>query len=304
MSTTVSQIGGPIADAGPAPAAGPPGHRGRGVRRPELLLLLPALMVVGGLLFYPIAEIVSRSFEAGLADYKWALENESNRRVFATTLKTSAFVTVASVVVAYPYAYVLTISGRAMRTMLLVAVLVPFWTSLMIRSFSWVIIFQQNGVLNNILAKFGIEADGLLGTTPAVLVGMTHVLMPFAVLPIYAVMVRIDRRLLPAAQSLGATPIVAFVKVFLPLSLRGVASGALLVYVLAMGFFVTPALLGSPSNTMASVLIQTRIGGLLDFGKGGALAGVLLMMTIVVLLAGALVMKLLGGQPTRGGSRG
>ena len=304
MSQSVSQLGEPVAGTTPAPATGPPGPRDPGIRRPELLLLVPALAVVGGLLFYPIAEIVSRSFEAGLADYKWALSNDSNRHVFATTLKTSAFVTIASVLVAYPYAYALTISGRAMKTILLVAVLVPFWTSLMIRSFSWVIIFQQNGALNDLLAKVGIEADGLLGTTPAVLVGMTHVLMPFAVLPIYAVMVRIDRRLLPAAQSLGATPISAFVKVFLPLSLRGVASGALLVYVLAMGFFITPALLGSPSNTMASVLIQTRIGGLLDFAKGGALAGVLLLMTVVVLLAGALVMKLLGGQPTRRGSRG
>jgi putative spermidine/putrescine transport system permease protein len=191
-----------------------------------------------------------------------------------------------------------------MKTLLLIAVLVPFWTSLMIRSFSWVIIFQQNGVLNNALAKVGIHTDGLLGTTTAVVVGMTQVLMPFAVLPIYAVMARIDRRLLIAAQSLGATPTSAFVRVFLPLSLRGVASGALLVFVLAIGFFITPALLGSPANTMASVLIQTRIGGLLDFAKGGALAGVLLVMTIAVLLIGALLMRLVGGRPTSGGSRG
>jgi putative spermidine/putrescine transport system permease protein len=265
---------------------------------------VPALALVAGLLFYPIAEIVSRSFDAGLADYKWALGSSSNRQVFETTLKTAGLVTVTSVLVAYPYAYALTISGRLMKTALLIAVLVPFWTSLMIRSFSWVIIFQQNGVLNGALAKAGIEADGLLGKTPAVLVGMTHVLMPFAVLPIYAVMVRIDRRLLLAAQSLGASPTAAFLRVFLPLSMRGVASGALLVFVLAMGFFVTPALLGSPANTMASVLIQTRIGGLLDFAKGGALAGVLLLMTIAVLLVGAFLMKLLGGRPTSGGSRG
>jgi putative spermidine/putrescine transport system permease protein len=117
-------------------------------------------------------------------------------------------------------------------------------------------------------------------------------------------MVRIDRRLVPAAQSLGASPVAAFLRVYLPLSLRGVASGALLVFVLAMGFFITPALLGSPSNTMASVLIQTRIGGLLDFSKGGALAGVLLLMTAGVLVIGALAMRLLGGRPTSGGSRG
>jgi putative spermidine/putrescine transport system permease protein len=274
------------------------------MRRLEFLLLLPALALVGGLLFYPIAELVSRSFEAGLADYKWAMGNGSNRHVFGTTIKTAALVTLTSVLVAYPYAYALTIAGRALKTALLIAVLVPFWTSLMIRSFSWVIIFQQNGVLNQLLRKLGIHVDGLLGTTPAVLVGMTHVLMPFAVLPIYAVMVRIDRRLLPAAQSLGASPVAAFIRVYLPLSLRGVASGALLVFVLAMGFFITPALLGSPSNTMASVLIQTRIGKLLDFGKGGALAGVLLLLTIAVLLLGALGTRFLGGRPTQGGSRG
>ncbi len=269
-----------------------------------MLLVLPALALVVGLLFYPIAEIIHRSFGAGLADYRWVLGRSQNLQVFETTLKTAGIVTITSILTAYPYAYALTISGRFMKTVLLVAVLVPFWTSLMIRSFSWVIIFQQNGVLNSGLAKIGIHVDGLLGTSTAVVVGMTQVLMPFAVLPIYAVMSRIDRRLLPAAQSLGARPLSAFVRVFLPLSMRGVASGALLVFVLAIGFFITPALLGSPSNTMASVLIQTRIGSLLDFGKGGALAGVLLMMTVFVLAAGALLMKLFGGRPTSGGSRG
>jgi putative spermidine/putrescine transport system permease protein len=305
MSQTVNHLAPPGVVALPAaPAADAPGDRRSRARRPELLLLVPALVLVGALLFYPIAEVLGKSFTAGLSDYRWALASGPNRTVFENTLKISAFVTVASVLVAYPYAYVLTICGRALKTALLIAVLVPFWTSLMIRSFSWVIIFQQNGVINELLAKLGIHANGLLGSTAAVLVGMTHVLMPFAVLPIYAVMVRIDRRLLSAARSLGARPVSAFLRVYLPLSLRGVAAGGLLVFVLAMGFFITPALLGSPSNTMASVLIKTRIGGLLDFAKGGALAGVLLFLTLAVLLLGALAMRFLGGRPTSGGSRG
>jgi putative spermidine/putrescine transport system permease protein len=286
--------------------AQPPPARSKGRSRTplSLLLLLPAFALVVGLLFYPIADIVGRSLEGGLGNYRWVVGNSGNRMVFATTLETAALVTLCSVLVAYPYAYALTIAGRLAKTFLLIAVLVPFWTSLMIRSFSWVVIFQQNGVLNGLLAHLGLHPDGLLGSTPAVLIGMTHVLMPFAVLPLYAVMVRIDRRLVLAAQSLGANPVAAFVKVFLPLSLRGVASGALLVFVLAMGFFITPALLGSPSNTMASVLIQSRIGHLLDFSKGGALAGVLLLLTLAVLLLGALLMTLVGGRPTQGGSRG
>jgi putative spermidine/putrescine transport system permease protein len=208
---------------------------------------------------------------------------------------------VLSVIVAYPYAYVLSIAGPVLRTVLLIAVMIPVTTSLMIRSFSWVVIFQENGVLNGLLRSVGIEVGGLLGSDAAVLIGMTHVLMPFAVLPLYAVMARIDSRLITAAKSLGARPVIAFTKVYLPLTMRGVASGALLVFVLSMGFFITPALLGSPSNTMASVLIQTRIGGLLDFAKGGALAGVLLLLTACVLLIGALLVR---GGPTKGGSRG
>lgn len=265
------------------------------------LLVLPGVILVVALLFYPISQILVRSFESGLDDYAWAIGHPQNRQVLLTTLRTAGLVTLLAVLFAYPYAYVLSIAKPVLRTILLIAVMIPVTTSLMIRSFSWVIIFQQNGVLNQFLGFFGIEAEGLLGSTAAVLIGMTHVLMPFAVLPLYAVMARIDKRLVTAARSLGASAVAAFFKVYLPLTLRGIGSGALLVFVLAMGFFITPALLGSPSNTMASVLIQTRIGGLLDFAKGGALAGVLLLLTIIVLVVGALLLR---GGPNKGGSRG
>lgn len=269
-----------------------------------LLLLAPAVLLVTLLLILPIGEILARSFENGLQDYAWAVGHDANRQVFITTLQTAGLVTLLSIVIGYPYAYALTVVNKVLKTILLIAVLVPFWTSLMIRSFSWVIILQENGALNQLLQAAGFNSQGLLGSQAAVLIGMTHVLMPFAVLPMYAVMARIDRRLLSAARSLGSQPFAAFRQVYLPLSLPGVGSGALLVFVLSMGFFITPALLGSPANTMASVLIETQIGGLLDFARGGALSGVLLLLTLLGLLVGALLMRIFAGRPTMGGSRG
>ena len=165
------------------------------------------------------------------------------------------------------------------------AVLLPFWSSLLVRTYAWTVLLQTTGVINSFLRGIGLidEPIQLMRNTLGVQIGMSYILLPFMVLPIYAVMRRIDPDLTPAAAGLGAGPITAFRRVFLPLSLPGVFAGVLLVFVLALGFYITPALLGSPSNTMLSELIVLQIQRELKFGVGAALGMVLLALTLVLL---------------------
>jgi putative spermidine/putrescine transport system permease protein len=181
-------------------------------------------------------------------------------------------------------------------------VLLPFWTSAVVRNFAWVVILQDRGVLNYLLALVGLAPVSILGTSTAVTIGMAQVLLPFAVLPIYTAMQKIDPNLVRAALMLGARPTVAFTTVFLPLSLTGVFAGALLVFVLSLGFYVTPAMLGSARETMLPQLIFRQIDELLAWGHASAMATVLLLTTVAILAAGALLTRTLrhrigGTQP-------
>jgi len=173
-------------------------------------------------------------------------------------------------------------------------VLLPFWLSLLVRTYAWTVWLQDTGVINTVLQELGITNHplGLIRNTLGVTIGMTHILLPFMVLPLYAVMRRIDPELTPAASSLGAPPFAAFRKVFLPLSLPGILAGSLLVFVLSLGFYITPALLGSPQNAMISELIVNQVSEQLQFGIGAAIAMVLLGLTLVVLFLGTRFVRL------------
>jgi putative spermidine/putrescine transport system permease protein len=196
-------------------------------------------------------------------------------------------VTVCCVLVAYPVACAMVATSGTWRLAILGVVLLPFWTSMVVRNFAWVIILQDRGVLNYVLALAGLPPQSILGTSTAVTIGMTQVLLPFVVLPIYSSLRSIDPSMMRAAAVLGAGPITAFFKVYLPLSLPGVTAGALLVFVLALGFYVTPAMLGSPREAMLSELVITQIDRLLAWGRASAMATCLLITTLLVLLAGA-----------------
>jgi putative spermidine/putrescine transport system permease protein len=172
-------------------------------------------------------------------------------------------------------------------------VLMPFWTSLMARTFAWVVLMQKDGPLDSIYAVFGLGSGRLLGSTTGVTIAMTQVLLPFMTLPLYASLNGIDRRLTQAALGLGARPVVAFLRVYFPLSLPGIAAGAALVFILALGFYVTPALLGSPQESMVSQLMASRVQDLVQFGAGGALGTIVLVVTLVLL---ALVSRLAKGN--------
>jgi putative spermidine/putrescine transport system permease protein len=156
-----------------------------------------------------------------------------------------------------------------------------------VRTLAWVILLQDSGVINSVIRAVGLSPVKLIRTQTGVVIGMAQVLLPFMILPLYSVMKTIDLRLMQAAQSLGANPARAFAQVYLPLSLPGVYAGAIIVFILALGFYITPALLGGPRSTMLSTLIQNQVLSLLNWGRGGAMGVVLLIATFVLLALAA-----------------
>lgn len=261
-------------------------RRSTRARSRALLLILPAYALLVGVFAYPLLESVWRSFSEptpGLANYEWALSNPNNLEIIARTFGNAALAMLICLVLAYPYAYLMTIVGTRARAVLIIIALIPFWTSLMIRTFAWIVLLQDGGIVNSVLQFIGIGPLELIRTNTGVLIGLSQVLMPFMVLPLYAVMSGIDHRLVTAARSLGARPHAAFFKVFVPLSIPGIAAGGLLVFIQALGFYVTPALLGSPSDSMLAQAIYAQVSGLLEWGRGGAFGVILLVCTLFVL---------------------
>jgi len=224
-------------------------------------------------------------------NYVWFFQSAVNRTVLQRTFVVAAWVTLASLICAYPYAYAMTIVGKNLRLLLILCVLVPFWLNGVVRTLAWVILLQDSGVINSFLRSIGLSPVKLIRTLPGVIIGMTQVLLPFMILPIYSVMKGIDTRLLQAARSLGAKPWKAFLQVYVPLSLPGVYAGAIIVFILSLGFYITPALLGGPRSTMLSSLVQNQVLSLLNWGRGGAMGVVLLVATFVLLAIAAPLMR-------------
>jgi putative spermidine/putrescine transport system permease protein len=275
------------------------------------LLLLPALVALIILFVAPLLNIVVDSFtepEPGLANYAGLFTDGYTIRVLGRTLLIALVVSVVGALLAFPYAYAMTLVGPVMRAVLVTIVLVPFWTSMLARNFAWLVLMQDGGVIQRFFGFLGVDVT-LLGTSLAVGISMTQVLLPFLVLPMYSAMEQIDGRLVSAGQSLGAPRMRAFRRVYLPLSTPGVVAGMSLVFVLALGFYVTPALLGSTRSAMIAQVINVRTKELLDFGGAGAMGMFLLAVTLVVLglsrkLAGSNVAAVAaGGTPARTGGK-
>lgn len=277
------------------------------------LLLLPSLVALVVLFVVPLLNIAVDSFTepaTGIGNYASLFTDGYTFRVLGRTLLVALAVAVVGALLAYPYAYAMTLVGPVMRAVLVTIVLIPFWTSMMARNFAWLVLMQDGGAIQRLLRLFGFGDVTLLGTTMAVGISMTQVLLPFLVLPMYSAMEQIDRRLVTAGQSLGAPRRRAFRRIYLPLSTPGVIAGMSLVFVLALGFYVTPALLGSTRNAMIAQVINVRTKELLDFGGAGAMGMVLLLVTLVILggsrrLAGQkIAVVATGGQAARTSSPG
>lgn len=253
-------------------------------------LVIPALLLLLVFLAAPLAKNFWQSFadpELGLGNYQRILTDGFTVMVILRTIVTALCVGLLALVIAYPYAYLMTIASSRVTAVLVMIVLLPFWTSLMARNFAWVLLLQKNGPVHQFFALFGLDIV-LLGSLPGVVIAMTQVLLPFVVLPLYSSMQGIDPRLVQAAGTLGSKPWVSFWRVYFPLSIPGVIGGFSLVFVTAIGFYVTPAIIGSPQQSLVAQLIAQRVSPLLDF-PGAGVIGIL-----VLLSAGAMLLILRG----------
>ena len=250
----------------------------------------PIIVLLLVMLVYPVGQLLLLSVhnDSGftLVEYKRLFASSVYVDVLLITLKVSLWTTLFSVLTGYPIAYLISSLTRERKNRLLFWVLLSFWTSFLVRTFAWVVLLGRNGVINQVLLGLGIidRPLSLLYNFFAVIVGMVHALMPLAVLTMLSVMENIDRRLPSAAATLGARPGTVFWKVYFPLSLPGVAAGALMVFVTAIGFFITPTLLGGRHQTMITQLIIDQVMQALNWGFAGAISVLLLAVVLLVFL--------------------
>ena len=265
-------------------------------QKDTIWLLLPALVWLGVLFVYPIGRLVYLSAFAPaftLQHYAKLASASVYARILVNSLEISVTVTLLALVLGYPLAFLLATARPRAAGLMLAGIVLPLWTSVLVRTYAWMVLLGRRGLVNEALQSAGVlDAPlPLLYNRLGVTIGMVHVLLPFMVLPIYSVMKGVDVDLLKAAQNLGASRWQSFVRVYLPLSASGVAAGGLLVFVTALGFFVTPALLGGRGDMMIAMLIETQVRELLDWGFASALAVTLLAVTAGILL---LVQRVLG----------
>jgi len=276
------------------PEGGPLVNRWAALAIPVLVFLL--LCFLAPLLIMAVRSVTDLppgSEGDPLTNFRRFFGGEANVRVLGNTFWIAGLSTLGCLAIGYPYAYLMRLATPRWSGVLLIAVLVPFWSSLLVRTYAWQVILRDTGLINSTLRGWGLidQPLDLYQTTTGVLLGMTQILLPFMVLPLFTTMARIDPELTKAAANLGASPARAFLRVFLPLSIPGVLAGSLLVFVLALGFYITPALLGSPKDTMLSAFIATRVQQQLDWGLASAMAMVLVAVTLIVLFLASRVIR-------------
>ena len=237
------------------------------------------------LFLYPVVRFLLVSVEGGsLANYDKALFDGLYLRVLTDTFRIALVVTAITLVLGYPVAWFLASAPPRWAAVGLVFLILPFWTSVLIRTYAWSVILGRNGVINRALLDSGVidEPLRLLNNEVGVLIGMVHVLLPYMVFPIYAIMRRQDPTLLLTSRGLGASGPQTFLRVFLPLTLPGILAGTTLVFVLSLGFFITPAILGGGKVMMIAVLIEQQVRGLSNWPFAAALSTVLLAAALAM----------------------
>jgi len=260
---------------------------------------LPALLLVTVTMVIPVGWLFWLSFLAddgslSLVHYQRMVEQPSYGRIFRATFEISAIATAICVLLGYPLAYVLSQLPTRVANLCMIGVLMPFWTSILVRTYAWLVLLQRQGLINGWGIKLGLweEPLALVHNLTGTLIGMVHIMLPFLVLPLYGSMRAIDRDYLKAAANLGASPTRTFWQVFFPLSLPGLLAGALIVFILCLGFYVTPALLGGGRVIMVANRIANDIEIFFNWGAASALGVVLLALTFLVLLAATRLVRL------------
>lgn len=250
-------------------------------------LLAPSVIFLLVFFVYPVVDMLSVAFidQAGrltLSNFARLFEHPVYFKVLGTTFRIATLTTLICLVLGYPVAYFLANSKASLRGKLLLVVLMPFWTGFLVRTFSWMILLAETGPLTEAGRSLGLSELQLSNNLVGVLIGMSHALLPLAVLNMLAVMQVIDGNLMRVATTLGARPGEAFWRIYFPLSLPGVAAAGLVVFITALGFFITPAVLGSPQQTMIAQVIIVQLQEVLNWRFASVLSLVLLACSLVV----------------------
>lgn len=262
--------------------------------------LVPAIALLFFFFLLPVVALLLRSVsepEWGFQHYRELLATSTYFKVMANTFMVATVVTFFTVVIGFPVAWMLTIVPSKWAKWLLNVLLLSMWTNLLVRTYAWMILLQQTGAINKALMAIGlidaplVMVNNLIGVT----IGMTYIMVPFLVLLLHATLKAINPSVLRAAAVCGASQWQAFTRVLLPLAAPGLASGALMVFVMSLGYFVTPALLGGTANMMLAELIAQLVQSLLNWGLAGAVAFMLMVVTLGLY---AIQLRLLGGNPT------
>lgn len=270
-----------------------------GLSSPALLLVLLVLVIPVGWLF--AVSFIGEGGQLSLDNYQRMLDSKAYYRIFVTTFQVSILTTGLCILIGYPLAYFMSELPSRAANLCMIAVLLPFWTSLLVRTYAWLVLLQKKGLVNDLGIALGLwdEPLKLVHNMGGTLIGMTHIMLPFLILPVYGSMKAVDRDYLKAASNLGATPVRAFWTVFFPLTTPGLFAGALMVFILCLGFYVTPAVLGGGKVTLVSMKIVSNIELFVSWGAASALGVVLLAITIAILWIASSFLKL--EQLTGGG---
>ncbi len=291
----------------PLPHAADLSRDGKRERWTLFSLSLPALILVVCVLVIPVGWLFWLSFlsdagELSLEHYRRLASQASYARIFRTTFEVSLITTALCVILGYPLAYLLAQMPRRLAAICMMAVLLPFWTSVLVRTYAWLALLQRQGLINSWGVEAGLWSEPLplVHNLSGTLIGMTHIMLPYLILPLYGSMKAINDDYLKAAANLGASPIRAFWAVYLPMSLPGLIAGSTIVFILCLGFYVTPALLGGGKVILVSMRIATDIEMFFNWGAASALGVVLLVLTVALLL---LASRIAGFDRLTGGAR-
>ncbi|WP_033058218.1 ABC transporter permease [Sinorhizobium arboris] len=253
----------------------------------SLTLIAPLVLLLVFSFLYPVGRLLAGSMflpEFSVQHYARLFAEPLYLRVLGRTFQIAFVVMLASIVLGYPVAFAMAkLKGRS-AAIVAACVLIPLWTSALVRSYAWIVLLQRNGLVNTALQETGLITAPLrlIYTEGAVIMAMTHVLLPYMILPIFTALRTIPDDLGRAARNLGAGGWTVFLRITLPLSLPGVFAGALMTFIMSLGFYVTPALIGGPSTLMMSTLIGQQATELLDWPFAGALSAILLAATLLL----------------------
>jgi putative spermidine/putrescine transport system permease protein len=254
-----------------------------------LALASPALLVILALLLLPVGWLMWQSvYHDGftIENYRRIFSEDIYWRSFLLTFQISLLVTLLALLLGYPLAYAATLASKRWSMVILSLVILPFWTSVLVRAYAWLALLQRTGVVNQLLQYLGLvdEPLALVHNTLGTVIATVHILLPFMVLPLYATMKKIPGELMLAGASLGASPSHTFWRIFLPLSLPGVLAGTTLVFVLCLGFYITPELLGGGRTVMVSQLVSRNVELYDQWGAASAVGVVLLAGMFAIFL--------------------